>query len=163
MLVFFREGIFSSEVNLGQNIREWTKEDSLSRPCPFKFFKGCLPQILLGPFLNTLSHLLVFLLRNSHWRCSVRKGVLRKFAKFTGKQARNFIKKQTLVQAFSCEFCEISKNAFFIEHVRATVSLIVGFNTATLLIINSLLNFCERSFRFSQQLFLRTQVKESFK
>ena len=22
---------------------------------PFKFFKGCLPQILLGPFLNTLS------------------------------------------------------------------------------------------------------------
>ena len=26
----------------------------LSRPYPFKFFKGCLPQILLGPFLNTL-------------------------------------------------------------------------------------------------------------
>ena len=22
-----------------------------------KFFKGCLPQILLGPFLNTLSHM----------------------------------------------------------------------------------------------------------
>ena len=29
---------------------------SISRPYPFKFFKGCLPQILLGPFLNTLSH-----------------------------------------------------------------------------------------------------------
>ena len=27
----------------------------LSRPHHFKFFKGCLPQILLGPFLNTLS------------------------------------------------------------------------------------------------------------
>ena len=27
-----------------------------SRPYPFKFFKGCLPQIFLGPFLNTLSH-----------------------------------------------------------------------------------------------------------
>ena len=26
----------------------------------FKFFKGCLPQILLGPFLNTLSHLVLF-------------------------------------------------------------------------------------------------------
>ena len=25
--------------------------------CPFKFFKGCLPQILHGQFLNTLSHL----------------------------------------------------------------------------------------------------------
>ena len=29
----------------------------LSRPCHFKFLKGCLSQILLGPFLNTLSHL----------------------------------------------------------------------------------------------------------
>ena len=33
---------------------------SFSRPYhfPFKFFKGYLPQVLLGPFLNTLSHLL---------------------------------------------------------------------------------------------------------
>ena len=29
----------------------------LSRPYPFKSFKGCLPQILLGPLLNTLSHM----------------------------------------------------------------------------------------------------------
>ena len=29
----------------------------LSRPYPFKFFKGCLPQILLGPLLNTLSQI----------------------------------------------------------------------------------------------------------
>ena len=29
----------------------------LNRPYPFKFFKGCLPQILLGPFLNTLSQM----------------------------------------------------------------------------------------------------------
>ena len=29
----------------------------LSRPYIFNFFKGCLPQILLGPFLNFLSHL----------------------------------------------------------------------------------------------------------
>ena len=28
----------------------------LSRPYPFKFFKGCLPQILLSPLLNILSH-----------------------------------------------------------------------------------------------------------
>ena len=28
---------------------------SLSRSYPFKFFKGWLPQILLGPFFNTLS------------------------------------------------------------------------------------------------------------
>ena len=30
----------------------------LSRPYPFKFFKGCLPQILIGPFLNTLSYIM---------------------------------------------------------------------------------------------------------
>ena len=36
--------------------------------------------------------------------------------------ACNFIKKETLAQVFSCEFCEISKNIFFIEHLRATAS-----------------------------------------
>ena len=49
------------------------------------------------------------------------KGVLRNFTKFSGKhlcqscqpQACNFIKKETLAQAFSCKFCEISKNIFF--------------------------------------------------
>ena len=29
-------------------------ESSVKQTIPFKFFKGCLPQILLGPFLNTL-------------------------------------------------------------------------------------------------------------
>ena len=32
-------------------------------------------------------------------------------------QACNFIKKETLVQVFSCEFCEISKNTFFREYI----------------------------------------------
>ena len=32
-------------------------------------------------------------------------------------QACNFIKNETLAQVFSCEFCEISKNTFFIEHL----------------------------------------------
>ena len=29
----------------------------------------------------------------------------------------NFNKKETLAQVFSCEFCEISKNTFFTEHL----------------------------------------------
>ena len=41
-----------------------------------------------------------------------KKRVLRNFAKL------NFIKKETLTQVFSCEFCEISKNNFFTEHFR---------------------------------------------
>ena len=38
--------------------------------------------------------------------------------------ACNFIKKETLAQVFSCEFCEISKNTFFTEHVWTTASLV---------------------------------------
>ena len=32
------------------------------------------------------------------------------------------MKKETLVQVFSSEFCKISKNAFFTKHVWATAS-----------------------------------------
>ena len=38
-------------------------EDSRGRPSHFKFFKSCLPQGLLGPFLNTLTHLLHYFQR----------------------------------------------------------------------------------------------------
>ena len=37
-------------------------------------------------------------------------------------QAGNFIKKEALAQMFFCEFCEISKNTFFTEHLWATAS-----------------------------------------
>ena len=37
-------------------------------------------------------------------------------------QACNFIKKETLTRVFSSEFCEISKNTFFTEHLWATAS-----------------------------------------
>ena len=38
----------------------------LSRPYFFIFFRGCLPQILLGPFLNALSRKTVLLILNYH-------------------------------------------------------------------------------------------------
>ena len=53
---------------MSQGIQEWMEqvksvEDSvkkcLSRPYYLKFFKGCLPQILLGPVLNTLTHMIL--------------------------------------------------------------------------------------------------------
>ena len=46
-------------------------------------------------------------------RCSV-KGVLTNFGNF---ETRNFVKEGTLAQVFSCEFSEIRKNTFFIEHL----------------------------------------------
>ena len=55
----------------------------------------------------------------------MKKGVPRNFTKFTENtcarvffliklqaKACNFIKKETLAQVFSCEFCETSKNTF---------------------------------------------------
>ena len=58
----------------------------------------------------------------------MKKGVLENLAKFTGKhlcqslffnkvavQACKSIKKETLAQVFSCEFCQIFKNRLFTE------------------------------------------------
>ena len=47
--------------------------------------------------------------------CSVKKvflEILQNSQKNTCARACNFIKIETLVQVFSCEFCEISKNTF---------------------------------------------------
>ena len=37
-------------------------------------------------------------------------------------QACKFIKKETLIQVLSCEFCKISINTFFTEYLRTTAS-----------------------------------------
>ena len=56
--------------------------------------------------------------RSSHQRCSIKKGVFRNFTKFTGKHLcqslflMKIIKQETLVQVFSCEFCEILRTSF---------------------------------------------------
>ena len=35
------------------------------------------------------------------------------------------LKKESLAQVFSCEFCKISKNAFFTEHLRTTAFVVL--------------------------------------
>ena len=55
------------------------------------------------------------MIRSSHLEVFCEKGVLENLAKFTGKELRQslfFIKKKTLAQVFSFEFCEISKSTF---------------------------------------------------
>ena len=47
---------------------------------------------------------------------------LRFFPKFTGKQACNFIKKETSATVLSCELCETFKNVFLTEYLRTTAS-----------------------------------------
>ena len=72
-----------------------------------------------------------YISRSSHQRCSIKKCVLRNFAKFTGKhlcqslffnkvaglRPATLLKKETLALVFSCEFYEISKNTIFTEHL----------------------------------------------
>ena len=50
-----------------------------------------------------------------------KKGVLKNFEKFTGKHLHRslfFNNTDVLILMFSCEFCEIFKNAFFTELLR---------------------------------------------
>ena len=49
----------------------WKNMVCLSRPYPFKLFKGCFPQILLGPLFHTLSHVILAKVWTvfSVWRC----------------------------------------------------------------------------------------------
>ena len=69
--------------------------------------------------------------RRGHRRRSVKKGVLSNFSKFKGKhlcqclgqpRPATSLKKETLEQVFSCEFCVIYKGTFFTEHLRTTAS-----------------------------------------
>ena len=60
-------------------------------------------------------------------RCSIKKGVLRKYAKFTGKhlcQSLFFNKKESLAQMFSCEICEFLRTSF-LQNTSGTLRLII--------------------------------------
>ena len=60
---------------------------------------------------------------SSHYTLS-ENGVLRNFAKFTGKHlCQSLFFNKVTAQVFSCEFCEISENTFFKEHLWVAVSL----------------------------------------
>ena len=47
-------------------------------------------------------------------------------ARVSEPEAWKFIKKETLAQLFSCEFCEISRNTFFAKHFRVKTPLLAS-------------------------------------
>ena len=68
---------------------------------------------------------------SSHWRCSVKKGVLKNLANFTGRKlcwSLFLIKFQQIKSAtlliFCYEICESFKNTYFEEHQPADASII---------------------------------------
>ena len=84
---------------------------------------------------KTQNRLWLIYLRSSHRWCSIKK-IFSKSSQISQENtcawisflvklqasAFNFIKKETLAQVFSCEFCEILKDIFFVEHIRVTTS-----------------------------------------
>ena len=67
--------------------------------------------------LSAATFLLPHIFRSSYQRSSVKKGVLRHFAKFIGKSLR-----QNLAQVFYYEFWGISKNTLLTEQLQAITS-----------------------------------------
>ena len=53
----FKNG--SSKLCRWQPLNNLKGNDLVKQTISIQFFKGCLPQILLGPFFNTLSHLIL--------------------------------------------------------------------------------------------------------
>ena len=87
-------------------------------------------------FQGLYAHEFEYIFKSIHRRCSIRKVFLKilqnsqentctrvLFLIKLQAEACNFIKKETLAQVFSCEFCEIFKNTFFTGHLRATASV----------------------------------------
>ena len=97
------------------------------------------------------------LCRSIHRGCSVRKGIFRNFTEFRTPvpeslfffhgSACNFIKKETLAQVLSCEFCEISKNNVSTEHLWAIDSVFASFNGIQYC-LSYLYSFCFILFNF---------------
>ena len=56
----------------------WSIMVCLGSPYQFKFFKGCLPQILLDSFLNTLTHITLVVPQKDR-KCRIYRGLAAQF------------------------------------------------------------------------------------
>ena len=65
-------------------------------------------------------------------------------------EACNFVKKETLAQVFSCEFCKISKNTLFTEHLRTTASNFINHKKNILEFFKTKIFVLIRIYRFAE-------------
>ena len=85
---------------------------------------------MLDRVLNT--PLVPVTFRNSHQSCSVKKAFL-KISQYSQEAPvleplfNKVIGLPTSTQVFSCEYCEISKNNYFEEYLRATASVLLDY------------------------------------
>ena len=117
----------------------FSKSDQIRR------FLSVFPKFLKKIVLITFNFFKSFALqRNSRPEVFCEKGVLRNFARFTGKHlcqslffnkdegsTCNLLKKEALTLVFFREFCKISKNTFSIEHLRWLLLFLHSCSTCT--------------------------------
>ena len=108
-----------------------------------------------------------------NWRCSVKK-VFLEISQHSQKNtcariyflmklqasACNFIKKETLAQVFSCDFCETSKNNFLTEHLQVIASVTTV--TRQALVFSSANLLTKIKSRASEAIVRSCSVKEVF-
>ena len=75
--------------------------------------------------------------RSSHWACSLKKGVLENFSKFTGKHLCNFIKKGLWHRCFPVNFEEILRRPI-LENISRRLLLSIILTVAISLYVNNI-------------------------
>ena len=74
----------------------------------------------------------------------------------------NFIKKETLAQVLSCEFCESFKNTFFTEHLRTTASSILKVAETVLWLMFQILRYWSTSWRHYIKTWQKGSILEEY-
>ena len=108
-----------------ENYKHRFNFESISFSFFFFFFLSSVTCKILAIFLQCRETVKasynIQIVRSSHRRCCIRKGVLKNFAKFKEKHlcqgvfqvaGLGLIKKDKMAQVFSCEFCEMFKGTF---------------------------------------------------
>ena len=123
---------FCNECKLKALNKESTCFKNYTRPsCIDLFVTNCSKSfestLTIETSLSDFHKLIVIVLKVQHETVPLKIIQYRDYKNFDSTRFRsshqsNFIKEETLTQVFSCEFCEISKNTFFTEHLRTTAS-----------------------------------------
>ena len=104
-------------------------------------------------YTNSLYLSVLVKVRSSHRWCSMKKLFLN-IPQNSQESNCARVKKETLAQVFSCEFCEIFKNTFFIEHLRTTASKKLNFELKPLKQHNIILRIYTLSLMYFQEIYV---------
>ena len=111
--VLYKRGVLKNFSKLTLKHKNQSSGGVLSKDVLKNFAKFTEKHLWQGLFLKKLQAGNLKLSEAASRRCSVKKGVLKKFGNFT---------RQTPTQVFSNEFCELFKNTYFVEDLQTAGS-----------------------------------------